>query len=141
MRKPILVLSALVAVLATSGCGQTETESPEAAPSPATLNVRQVLDPSGPLYIEGSLGYVRLEDAGGLRVFEKQLDPEKPALSQAVPAGEYVLKSWQRPCNGNCGYLSPPSDRCQSQLSLPAGGAVRATITLKPGSGCAIEVS
>lgn len=140
MRKSILLVSAL-AVLAASGCGQAETESPEAAPSPATLNVRQVLDMSGPLYIEGSLGYVRLEDAGGLKLFEQQLDPEKPALSQTVPAGEYVLKSWQRPCNGNCGYLSPPSDRCQSKVSLPAGGAVRATITLKPGSGCDIKVS
>jgi hypothetical protein len=136
----MLTLSALVAALAVAGCGQ-ETNPPGSSPPPSKLSVRQVLDMSGGLYVEGSLGYVRLVDENGSTVFEKQLDPEKPKLSRDLPAGEYVLQSWQRPCDGNCGYLDPPTDRCDSNVSLPENGEARVTITLHPGKGCDIRVS
>jgi hypothetical protein len=140
MRETLTLISALVAALALAGCGR-ETTSPGSSQSPSTLNVRQLLDMSGGLYVEGSLGYVRVVDKSGSTVLEKQLDPEKPTLSRDLPAGEYVLQSWQRPCDGNCGYLDPPTDRCDSPVSLPDGGKVRATITLHPGKGCDIELS
>jgi hypothetical protein len=138
MRKASLLVLAL-AMVTISGCGEAET--PQAAPPLTTLSVLQVLDTSGALYIEGSLGYIRLVDSTGSTVFEQQLDPERLALSKGVPSGEYVLQSWQRPCDGNCGYLDPPTDRCDAKLNLAAGGDVRVTITLRPAEGCDIKVS
>ena len=136
MRTTILIALALLAV---PGCGQSG--SPADAPPPATLGLEQVTDMTGGLYVEGSLGYVRLEDADGGKVFEEQLDPDRPESTHDVPAGDYVLKSWQRPCDGNCGYLDPPTDECQSALALPSGEHVRVTITLRPGHGCSIDAS
>jgi hypothetical protein len=43
-----------------------------------------------------------------------------------VPAGRFVLGSWQRTCDGNCGYLDAPADRC--------------LIVVRPGKGCTIDV-
>jgi hypothetical protein len=138
MRKASLLVLALM-MLTISACGEAAT--PLAAPPLTTLSVRQVLDTSGALYVEGSLGYIRLVDSTGSTVFEKQLDPEKLAVSKDVPPGEYVLQSWQRPCDGNCGYLDPPTDRCDAELDLASGGEVRVTITLRPAEGCDIKVS
>lgn len=134
-----LLVLALSVALASSGCGEAETQ--QAPPTSATLSVQQVLDTSGALYIEGSLGYLRLVDAGGSTVFEKRLDPEKLAVSREVPAGEYVLQSWQRPCDGNCGYLDPPTDRCDATLTLAPDSDVHVMITLRPANGCEMTVS
>jgi len=136
MRTTILIALAL---LALPGCGQSS--SPGSSPPPATLGLQQVVDMTGGLYVEGSLGYVRLENADGAKVFEEQLDPDKPTLTREVPAGDYVLRSWQRPCEGNCNYLDPPTDECQSALALTSGDHVRAKITLRPGHGCRIDVA
>jgi hypothetical protein len=136
--RSLLVLALLMA-LASSGCGEADTQ--QAPPTSATLSVRQVLDTSGKLYIEGSLGYVRLVDAGGSTAFEKQLDPEKLAVSREIPAGEYVLQSWQRPCDGNCGYLDPPTDRCDARLTLAPDSDMHVMITLRPADGCEMTVS
>jgi hypothetical protein len=140
MRSVPTLVSALAAGLTLTACGQ-EANAPKAPASHSTLSLRQVVDTSGSLYFEGSLGYVSLADQSGSKVLEEQLDPEKLTLSRDFPAGEYVLQSWQRPCDGNCGYLDPPTDRCDSPVSLPEDGEVHVTITLHPGKGCDIDVS
>ena len=50
-------------------------------------------------------------------------------------ADRHVLTSFIRPCDGNCGYLDPPSHRCGVRVRLPA----RATVRLRD-TGCRITV-
>ena len=50
-------------------------------------------------------------------------------------AGRHLLTSFIRTCDGNCGYLDPPSHRCSLRLRLPA----RATVRLR-NAGCRITV-
>ena len=50
-------------------------------------------------------------------------------------AGRHLLTSFIRTCDGNCGYLDPPSHRCSLRLRLPA----RATVRLR-NVGCGITV-
>jgi hypothetical protein len=42
-----------------------------------------------------------------------------PVFSKLVAPGDYVIKSWQRPCDGNCDNLSDVTDRCQRAVTLP----------------------
>jgi hypothetical protein len=50
-------------------------------------------------------------------------------------AGRHLLTSYIRTCDGNCGYLDPPSHRCSARIRLPARATVRQRDT-----GCRITV-
>jgi hypothetical protein len=50
-------------------------------------------------------------------------------------AGRHLLTSFIRSCDGNCGYLDPPSHRCSRLVRVPARAAVRLR-----NSGCRITV-
>jgi hypothetical protein len=39
-------------------------------------------------------------------------------FDERLPPGAYRLVSYQRPCAGNCDYLDPPTDRCETVLHL-----------------------
>ncbi|HEX5468861.1 MAG TPA: hypothetical protein VFW80_07420 [Gaiellaceae bacterium] len=130
-------LLVLGAAFAATACGSYEGSPPPTA----TLRVAQVLDESGGLYAEGSRSYVRLVAPNDAVRAEEELDPETQSIVLTVPAGPYTLESWQRPCDGNCGYLDPPTDRCSATLEVDAGTATRATVRLRPGEGCTIEVA
>jgi hypothetical protein len=92
----------------------------------------------GNLYIEGSYSYVRLEQ-GGKSVKQVRLKGGR-TLEATLPLepGSYRLVSFQRPCDGNCGYLDPPTDKCSREIEAKAGGRVEATVRLSPGEGCTI---
>jgi hypothetical protein len=90
-------------------------------------------------YIEGSRSYVRIEYMDGTKVAEEMLaGGERPGVSLRVNPGDYRIFSWQRPCDGNCGLLDPPTDECDRTLSVPSGEVVRGTIEVRPGEGCTI---
>jgi hypothetical protein len=101
------------------------------------LNVRQVMVP-GSLYIEGSYSYVRIEQ-NGREVLERRLSVTKsPQASIALEPGSYRLVSYQRPCDGNCGLLDPPTDQCDSPIEAAGGAVVETTVRVSPGHGCEI---
>src|SRR5262245_21277023 len=89
-----------------------------------TLAVRQTLQCC---YFEGSVSYVSVRQAGSdldtVRT-SRMLAPLDPTLilgTQLTP-GRYVVTSFQRPCDGNCNFLNPPVDQCNT-----------APIELRPG--------
>lgn len=45
-------------------------------------------------------------------------------LRADVEAGDYVLRSYVRPCEAACPLMDPPTDECTLALSLEAGGTV-----------------
>jgi hypothetical protein len=50
-------------------------------------------------------------------------------------AGRHLFTSFIRTCDGNCGYLDPPTHRCSARIRLPA----RVTVRLRD-AGCRLIV-
>ena len=42
------------------------------------------------------------------------------AFARTLPAGEYRVTRYLRPCDGNCTLLDPASERCS--IRIPVGG-------------------
>jgi hypothetical protein len=131
----VLVLVGLL----VAGCGWGGGSS-----QPARLEVWETLPPM-PRYIEGSVGYLRVESVatGDVLVDGAVTDPRRergkaPLFSAMVEPGEYRLASHQRPCNGNCSLLDPPVDRCDATVRVD-GAAVKVTIVLAQRGGCEIR--
>lgn len=127
-------------VTASDAGGQAD---PDAASS-GRLEVVQELECC---YIEGSVSHVRLETVGGQVVAENEFGSGpliQPALEvTALPAGSYVLESWQRPCEAACppqGGLDPETDRCEVEFGVAAQDRVEALVEVTPGRGCTITV-
>ena len=123
--------------LAAAACAGTVAAA--TGPKPARLRVEQVLLPHTPLPVEGAYSYVRVERLSGRPVVQRRLSfGPRPATTLLLAAGRYRLRSWQRACDGNCGHLDPPSDRCARRFEVKPGQRVNATIRLRYGSACRI---
>ena len=94
----------------------------------------------GQLYVEGSRSYlaVSAESGGSDTLGYFVMHEGDPVFSKVLAPGRYTLKSWQRPCDGNCGTLDDPTDRCQRTITLLAEQPARYVIQLAPGRGCRI---
>ena len=119
-------LAAIVLACAAGGAA--------AAPS-GTLKVTHKTDTSGPMYIEGAIYYLRTERLG--RATTRKLGS---TTTIRLAPGRYRLRSWARPCDGNCGYLDPPTDRCTATVRVRTGRTTRIRITARAGSACKIAL-
>ena len=131
----------LALALAASGCGAADEAAdttPEAAPENASLNVEQVLDTSGPMFIEGYLWALEIVDADGTTVFEDDLEGMEHA--EELPAGTYTVRSAMKPCMGNCGYVDPPVNECEEEIELVAP-STSVEISQAANRACTITVS
>jgi hypothetical protein len=131
--KRSLLIPALAMLMAA--CAHATT--PE-GPKVGTLHVTQTI--SGPLYVEGSIGYVRITQ-GSAEEFEGRI--ANGGLDRALPLGTYTLSSYQRICSGNCDHPGPPTDRCAIQFTLGDNGQrIDAVVTLTPTkNSCSISAS
>jgi hypothetical protein len=103
------------------------------------LSVRQLVDARGGTYTEGSVSHLRLEDPRGRVVFERRYEHRpRVSLGRRLPIGRYRLTSYQRPCQGNCDLLDPPTDACSARFRLRDGQRLVARIGVKPFAGCSI---
>ena len=137
-----LVGSAAAALLA--GCGAYEPGE-----DAVDVHVRQVYDMSEGAYVEGSYSYVRVERPQGGKLLEERLPDGEPAgqskdriISDVVlrlDPGHYRLVSFQRPCDGSCDSLDPPTDECERVIRVTRPEA-QVTVTVLPAEGCTIEV-
>lgn len=133
MIRSILLLVAAAAFVA--GC----SDAPGHEQS-ARLHVQQAVAKGSPLPIEGAYAYIRVEQPDGSKVVERRLSGSRqPSATVELADGRYRLLSWQRTCDGNCGYLDPPSDRCSGEFELRHDQRLAVTITVRYGSGCRIE--
>jgi hypothetical protein len=131
-----IVLALAVASLAVTGCGGQEPQAAGEQPS-GELRIVEVHVEGAPFPIEGEFSYVRVAGENGARAAERRLDPDG-TLHLSLAAGRYTLSVWHRTCDGNCGLLDPPGDRCKQALDLPADEVVQRTIENTPGSPCRI---
>ena len=120
MRAALLVLALALAGLA-AGCGASEEAAettPSAAAQTASLEIEQVLDTSGPMFIEGYLWSLEIVDADGNQVFKDDLEDETHA--EELPAGTYTIKSAMKPCVGNCGSVDAAVNECELEIDVAA---------------------
>jgi hypothetical protein len=127
----LFLVTALVAL--GSGCGGDRQDAREV---PGRLLVAQTVDLTGPIPIEGAYSYVRVEKDGD-PIVEKRLDDEKTAIT--IAAGSYRMITYQRTCDGNCGTLDEPSDRCGENFKIDDGEVTLAHVRVTYGSGCTIR--
>jgi len=91
-----------------------------------TIVVREVPDPNGAVYFEGSLRYVRVE---GEAVAPMEWVTPSGETPLDVPPGRYQVNAWERVCSGNCGNLDRITNRCSVVVDVPAQGSVRVVIS------------
>lgn len=124
------VLIALALVPVAAGCSDDD-------PAAARLAVTHRFDLSQGIPTEGFVSYLRLTQADGEVVGQRELRgplPDRRATFQ-LPEGDYRLIAYQRTCAGNCGFLDPPSNRCAEELALRGGQARRVVVAVAFGDG------
>jgi len=132
---PKRLFGAVALCLALGGCSTLTTAGE--MPSPALLHVTVVPDASAGMYIEGAARYLRMTGPG-IDTQMRLNDGTPTAIS--LPAGSYQLESWARPCDGNCGHLDGPTDRCTGTFPLVGGETTAIEITASPGKPCTFAV-
>jgi hypothetical protein len=132
----------MLVAAALAGCGsEDDVAGGGAGAGSARLVVREA-PPAAPIYTEGSLAFLRLErvDTGEVLARGRAgngADGE-PLFDSVVAPGRYRLVSHQRPCDGNCGYLDPPVDGCETTVSVGPGESLTATVIPARG-GCSVR--
>ena len=141
------LLAAIALLSALSGCASAAPAEPGPRPAVhgAELLVRE-MRAAQPLYIEGSFGYLRVVRLDGGAVVRqgraKTAEPghRRTLFRRFLPPGRYRVSAYQRPCDGNCGYLDGPTERCEATVDLHNGRPRTVTLEVTPGAGCAARV-
>jgi D-alanyl-D-alanine dipeptidase len=110
-----------------------------AAAAPGTLDYRQTfVNPPG--YIEGAVSFVRVRDSGGRLVVNRRIR-HKPRfrLRRRLRPGNYTVRSFQRPCAGNCSRLDPPTDACMRPIRVLSDGLTEVSVTVRRGRACTMK--
>lgn len=109
--------------------------------APGTLDLRQSLDRSRGLYVEGSISYMRVRGVRGKLVVAKRVNRPRFRMQRRLAPGRYKVISYQRPCDGNCGTLDPPTDRCARHVHVLSGGLTEVAVRVRPGRRCRMSRS
>jgi len=112
---------------------------PVAAAAPGTLDLRESLDASRGVYLEGSIAFVRVRDARGELVVRRRTARPRFRVLRKLPSGRYRVISYQRPCDGNCSLLDPPTDRCARRVRILSAGLTHVRVRLRPHRGCTMS--
>jgi hypothetical protein len=101
------------------------------------LDYRRFLDLSRGPYIEGSVSFLRVFDVSGRLVLEQRAAGRvRWRVRTRLRAGHYRLRSFERPCDGNCSLLDPPRERCSRRIRIFAGGRTGVRARVRPHGGC-----
>ena len=125
----------------TTGPTIPTTAPPPTSPPVETARFRFFQQQKSCCYIEGQTSYVVVRDATGKVVLRRsffEFDTPGAVVDRQLPPGRYEVVSYQRPCDGNCGYLDPPVDRCTRRITLTAGDDISLTSEWAPGEGCSL---
>jgi zinc D-Ala-D-Ala dipeptidase len=107
--------------------------------APGTLDLRQSLDRSRGLYVEGAVSYVRVLSTRGRVVVARRVRRPRFRMKRKLLPGRYRVISYQRPCDGNCQRLDPPTDRCARAVRILSAGLTEVGVRVRPGRGCTMS--
>lgn len=128
-----------VVLLALTGCTSVQTDGGLRADPDVRHSVLVHTDirpgPHGELFIEGALPEIRLVDAAG-QVHRPVRDHRDVASFPALSPGVYRLRAALRPCDGNCGVLDPPTERCAAQVRVDGREVMKVRWMI--GRGCGV---
>jgi hypothetical protein len=131
MRRTLIPLFLLVAA-----AGPAIPTGATRSPPPSALVIRTKIATGRAVYIEGALTYASVSDRHGQVLVTRRVDKRVTIL---LGTGRYRLRSWVRPCDGNCSVLDPPTDRCARAFRLEPGQGLAATIRVQAARPCAIS--
>lgn len=83
-----------------------------------------------PLGIEGATFFLKATDGAGNVVLDRMVAGGGDL--ETLPAGDYTLTAYYRPCDRNCSLLDPGHDFCSLEVSLEANRRHR--LTVSPGA-------
>jgi hypothetical protein len=144
----VTILIAILAGCRAVGGGGSPVETPTPTPAPAVIEFSTMQD--GCCWTEGALSYATLD--GPTRVEElpledrvdRDFDMNKPMVigvrKVTITPGHYTLTVWQRPCDGNCGYLDPPTGQATAEFDVTAGQELSIRILFSLMDSTAIHV-
>jgi len=148
----ILILEMLCVTLVCSAAfasRQTRTAvAQNTAPPAATLVVSR--SGRGPMYFEGAIPYFEVSSSS-TRSQQKRLEgsyrgmlmPPGPDVSASfsIAPGDHELRSYVRPCDGNCNRLGGSRDECRATFTIKAGDTLYA-VRVETGQGaCTLNFS
>ncbi len=102
----------------------------------ATARLRITQHQTACCYMEGQVSFLEVSDASGTLLVDKIFrlnELIQPMFDQSVAPGTYTIRSWQQPCNGNCGSLDARSNACMEDFTLAPGDEVFVTTAFAPG--------
>ena len=126
-RYGIAVVAALVAFPAAADASR------------GTLDLRQSFDHSRGVYVEGSVSYLRVRGIRGNLVVAKRSRRPRIRMQRRLAPGRYTVINYQRACDGNCGTLDPPTDRCARRVRILSGGLTEVALRVRPGRRCTMS--
>ena len=136
-------LQSLVVALVATGCGVGIVWFvTRDTPLPSGSNRLVVYEPNlgrERVYAEGFQSYLAVTAGAGGSTTVTVPRTAGPAFTKRLAPGRYTIKSWLRPCDGNCGTLDDSTDRCQLAVSLGPDRPTDYIVLLTPGHGCQIE--
>ncbi|MFN8051202.1 MAG: hypothetical protein U0Q22_07205 [Acidimicrobiales bacterium] len=150
MTRPLVLTLVAAFALVLAGCGDEAVRTADgaatttsAAPTTRAGGARLRLSQhqTGCCYTEGQISTAILRGPDGDEVVNTTFMARAmvvPVLDRRLEPGTYEVESYQRPCDGNCGFLDPPTDRCVEHVTLAADETVFLTASFAPGSGCTI---
>ncbi len=102
-----------------------------------TLDFRQAFAKGARVYREGTVSFLRVRNAAGEVVVRRRVR-HRPRfhMSRKLRPGRYRVISYQRPCDGNCRLLDPPTDRCARPIRILSAGLTEAAVRVRPGRRC-----
>lgn len=138
--RPALVISTLACLIVA--CGGSEGQ---AVSETGRLVVQKSLA-DGPVFIEGSLTYVRIVRDDGQTIVDEVKAGEAlstPLFDEALRPGDYSVETVERPCSGNCMHLDEPveSTRCATDVRVRIGATATVSLVLESAGGSAPAVS
>jgi hypothetical protein len=126
---------------AGAGSGQEDragANRPE--PGQGKLIVRERRLESEITYTEGYVSFLRVRLAGSREAAVKRRFARRVRLRRKLPAGDYRVTRFIRPCDANCGFLDGRTERCSAPVEVAAGDRTKVVIRTKTGSDCEVRV-
>lgn len=133
-----LVLGSIYLAVCVLGLSPAAGAGAESATG--SLSVREHVQESDGIYFEGYVSFLRLRNVGSGRVAIDRTFNGEVHLDAEVPLGHYRLIRYIRPCDANCDFLDPKTERCAIGVRVTRDSQLRAVVRTTVGRPCEFRV-